>query len=286
VYDGDIHVCISYDDALVANEENLSLLHYEDGAWVDVTTSRDTAANIICGMVTSLSPFVLVEPIDATPPVITVTCPVPYGIYTAGMQLDFSASDAESGVAVVVGNLTNTAGESVAVSYGFTPDVGVYSLVVSATDNVGNTAQTDPVLFVVYDPGDGFATGGGWFLPDSESTLPGGKAEFGFVAKYKQGSSTGNLEFQYKAAEINLKSTTIDWLVISGVSAQFQGTATINGSGLYTFHVMAKDNGEPGVDADHFNIRIWEGTDTEADPIHKAKNTIAGGNIKVHKNKE
>jgi len=66
------------------------------------------------------------------------------------------------------------------------------------------------------------------------------------------------------------------------VSAQFQGTGTINGEGLCTFMVKAKDNGEPGVDVDHFDIKIWNGTDTEADPYHKAKNTISGGNIQVH----
>jgi hypothetical protein len=31
---------------------------------------------------------------------------------------------------------------------------------------------------------------------------------------------------------------------------------------------------------------IWEGTDTESDPYHKAKNTIDGGNIIVHKNRQ
>jgi len=32
------------------------------------------------------------------------------------------------------------------------------------------------------------------------------------------------------------------------------------------------------------DIEIWNGTDTEADPAHKAKNTISGGNIQVHTN--
>ena len=124
--------------------------------------------------------------------------------------------------------------------------------------------------------------GGGWFYPDDESTLQGGEANFGFTARYKNDVSTGKLSFQYKDADIHLKSTSIDWLTISTVSAQFQGTGTINGEGLYTFRVKAKDNGEPGVDVDHFEIKIWSGTDTEADPYHKAKNTISGGNIQVH----
>lgn len=221
--------------------------------------------------------------VDTTPPEITITIPKPFGLYIVGTALDFNATDAQSGVATIVGQLTNAAGEYQEVDSGFTPQSGVYTLLVVATDNRGNTAESDPVFFVVYDPEGGFATGGGWICPDEESTLPGGKATFGFVAKYKQDSSTGNLEFQYHDAEINLKSTTIDWLVISGVSAQFQGTATINGEGLYTFRVSAKDNDEPGVGSDEFDIKIWDGTDTEAGPLHKAKNILAGGNIVVHK---
>lgn len=220
---------------------------------------------------------------DNTPPEITIITPEPYGLYTVGMALDFYATDAESGVATIMGQLTNTTGDCQEVDTGFPPTTGVYTLVVVATDNAGNTAESDPVFFVVYDPEGGFATGGGWIYPDEASTLPGGKANFGFVAKYKRGSSTGNLEFQYQDAEINLKSTTIDWLVISGVSAQFQGTGTINGEGVYTFRVMARDKGEPGVGTDEFDIKIWEGIDTEVGPIHNAKNIIAGGNIVVHK---
>ena len=67
------------------------------------------------------------------------------------------------------------------------------------------------------------------------------------------------------------------------MSAQFQGTGTIKGKeGLYTFRVQVKDNSEPGAGSDHFDIKIWEGIDTGADPYYEAKNTIAGGNIQVH----
>jgi len=224
----------------------------------------------------------LVPCADTTPLVITITTPEPYGLYSTpigGVTLDWDAPNR-----IIVGNLTNTSGVSQNVDSGdLVSAVGVYTLVVTATDNAGNTNVSDPVFFVVYDPDGGHATGGGWFYPDDESTLsPDGKAEFGFTAKYKDGSSTGKLSFQYKDADLHLKSTSIDWLAISAVSAQFQGTGTINGEGLYTFRVQAKDNGEPGVDVDHFDIKIWNGTDTEADPVHKAKNTISGGNIQVH----
>jgi len=132
------------------------------------------------------------------------------------------------------------------------------------------------------EPYGGHATGGSWLYPDDDSTLPGGKANFGFTTKVKDNNSTGKLKFQYKDADIHLKSTSIDWLTISAVSAQFQGTGTISGEGLCTFRVQADDNGKPGVGVDYFGIKIWNGTDTEDDPIYKANNTIADGDIKVH----
>jgi len=213
---------------------------------------------------------------DNIPPVIVITTPVHNGIYTVGMTLNFSATDGESGVATVTGNLTNSSGVSEDVDSGFAPAVGVYTLVVTATDNASNTNVSDPVFFVVYDPDGGSATGEGWFDPDGESE----KADFEFAVKYKQDVSTGKLDFKDKYADIKLKSTSIDWLVISSVSAQFQGTGTINRE-LYTFRVQAKDNGKLGAGNDHFDIKIWDGTDTVADPFYRANNTIADGDIKV-----
>lgn len=47
--------------------------------------------------------------------------------------------------------------------------------------------------------------------------------------------------------------------------------------------VAAVDGDLAAGQPDSFDIRIWAGTDTESDPVHKAKNTLAGGNIVVHK---
>jgi hypothetical protein len=41
------------------SEQSLRLLHFENGVWKDITTSLDTNANIIAGIVESFSPFVL-----------------------------------------------------------------------------------------------------------------------------------------------------------------------------------------------------------------------------------
>ena len=52
---------------------------------------------------------------------------------------------------------------------------------------------------------------------------------------------------------------------------------------LYTFKVKATDGDLTGDQPEHFAIKIWEGTDTEADLIHNYKGDLAGGNIIVHK---
>ena len=285
-----VEMYYTYDEIAGLDKSSIGLYYYEDGDWHgcnDTGINYDENyvwANVMAGECPG-SPFGAGGAIlsDTNPPVITLTTPVPYELYTVGMTIDFSATDSESGVVTIVGNLTNTNGVLQNVSSGFVPAVGVYTLIVTATDNAGNINESDPVFFVVYDPNGGHGTGGGWFYPDDESTLSSdGKANFGFTARYKNDISTGKLNFQCKDADIKFKSTSIDWLVISSVSAQFQGTGTINGKGLYTVRGQVKDNGETGVGSDHFDIKIWNGIDTEADPIHNAKNTISGGNIQVH----
>ena len=60
VYTGSITVCFSYDESeIVGPELALVLLHYDTGlnAWVDITSSLDAVGNIICGEITTLSPF-------------------------------------------------------------------------------------------------------------------------------------------------------------------------------------------------------------------------------------
>ena len=86
---------------------------------------------------------------------------------------------------------------------------------------------------VVYDPSSGFVTGGGW-INSSAGAYPAdpalvGKANFGFVSKYKKGATvpTGETEFQFHAASFNFKSASYEWLVVSGSRAQYRGRARL-----------------------------------------------------------
>lgn len=59
-----VEVCINYQEGQFKNENNLKLMHFENGQWVDTTTSIDTFNNVICGKVNFFSGFVLLEDIS------------------------------------------------------------------------------------------------------------------------------------------------------------------------------------------------------------------------------
>jgi hypothetical protein len=67
-YTGDIQICLGYNSEGLSpeTETNLILYHYDDPNWIDATTSIDTATNIICGIVSSLSPFAVGFPEQVT----------------------------------------------------------------------------------------------------------------------------------------------------------------------------------------------------------------------------
>jgi hypothetical protein len=133
-------------------------------------------------------------------------------------------------------------------------------------DKDGGTASlTAETFLVIYDPSGGFVTGGGWIdsPPGAYAADPmlTGKANFGFVSKYKKGASvpTGNTEFHFKAGDLNFHSSSYDWLVVNqgGTNAQFKGSGTINGAAAptgadYQFMIWAGDD-----DPDDFRIKIW-----------------------------
>lgn len=133
----------------------------------------------------------------------------------------------------------------------------------------------------------GTATGGGWFIAEDTGGLgnvtPGGKATFGFVAKQKHDTSSGETVFQYKTDNLTLKSTSYDWVNIANSQALFEGTGRVNGVDGYKFRVRAVDGNKTGTDVDRFEIRIWTGTDGFDSPTHRAEGDLGGGQIVVHK---
>jgi hypothetical protein len=180
-------------------------------------------------------------------------------------------------------------------------EVGVYEVELTTTggDCGAESISVNYGYMVVYDPSGAFVTGGGWIDSPTGAyradPLLEGKANFGFVSKYKKGTSipTGKTEFQFKAGDLNFNSYEYSWLVIAGHRAMFKGKGTINGEGEYGFLLTAVDGDlKTNGGNDMFRIKIWVGEDdqnviydneffeesVDADP----KTAIGGGSIAIH----
>ncbi len=59
MYDGQVEVCINYDDMDMPGslESRLRMYHFDGSLWSDITSTLDTNANTLCGITTTLSPF-------------------------------------------------------------------------------------------------------------------------------------------------------------------------------------------------------------------------------------
>ena len=165
------------------------------------------------------------------------------------------------------------------------------------------SAATSIAYLAVYDPTGGFVTGGGWINSpagaySADPTLTG-KANFGFVSKYKKGSNVpdGNTEFQFHEGNLNFSSSSYDLgsLIIAGYKAIYKGEGTINGTGNYKFMVSAVDGNMSGGDGyDKFRIKIWNKTNNTIvydnnlgmDENDVPTTTLGGGSIVIHKSKE
>ena len=63
-------ICIDYSNVTFSDEATLELLHYENGAWVQLENQTiDTTNKIICGTTTSFSPFAIVDSQSAVDPI-------------------------------------------------------------------------------------------------------------------------------------------------------------------------------------------------------------------------
>jgi hypothetical protein len=139
----------------------------------------------------------------------------------------------------------------------------------------------------------GKVTGGGRIDPDGSipvlATLliqqgpsAGGKATFGFIVDYQSGDEfpTGNLEYNDHKADVRVKATSYDLLVITdpslkcpvGKHAKFHGLAEVNGAPGQMLEVEVDDCGEPG-DMDTFSIKAG---------AYMASGVLIGGNIQIH----
>lgn len=176
-------------------------------------------------------------------------------------------------------------------------EAGVYTISITVTDDDGDSTSAFYQYVVVFDPDEGFVTGGGVINSPAGAYAPDpgleGKATFGFVSKYKKGQSTpsGNTEFQFHAAGLNFHSKDYDWLIIAGSKAMYKGTGTINGEGNYGFMLSAIDGEIKGDGFDKFRIKIWNkdtsdiiyDNNIDEDEYGNPSTVLDSGQIKIHK---
>ncbi len=127
-FNGAVKVCVNYTGSRFVTPPRL--FHLERKVWADATTSVDVALNIVCGSVTSLSPFGLFQAPDTTPPVIAPQITGRLGSngwYTADVTLNWSVTDPESGIASSSGCGTSM----------LTADTPGITLTCSATNRAG-----------------------------------------------------------------------------------------------------------------------------------------------------
>jgi PKD repeat protein len=202
--------------------------------------------------------------------------------HSATINWDANGSGTDVAATMNVGEVTG--------SHAYT-SAGVYTVRVTVIDDDGGDATAEFRYVVVYDPEDGFVTGGGWFHSPAGAYTANpdltGKAHFAFVSRYKKGAHvpSGNTEFQFSAAGLHFKSTAYEWLVVAGQKAQFKGTGQVNGAGTFTFMLSAID-----ATPDRVRIRIWDNGGTVYDNHMNAPDdanpstTLGGGAIVIHRN--
>lgn len=213
------------------------------------TATISNAAPVIAAFTVPSTPLALVNGSVTLPVSTTYTDAGILDTHTATLDCGTGVTaqfDAPNGTAT--GNCTFTSS-------------GVYTVRLTVRDDDGGSdTRLASGQVVVYDASAGWVTGGGWIASPAGAYAAApavtGKLVFAFVARYQSSTTTpdGTATFKLNVANLDFRSTSLDWLVVGGSTAQLQGRGTLNGTGDYAFVVIAGDGGS----ADAIHIRIWE----------------------------
>ena len=261
-----------------------------DAAGATATDTTSVTVNNVAPTITSVTGPTAPLPVNSTATV-TVNLSDVGTLDTHAVRIAWDDGTADT--VLVSGGFSRSA------SHVFTA-AGVYTIAITVTDDDTGEARTTYEYIVIYDPNGSFVTGGGWIQSPAGAYVAdlalSGKANFGFVSKYRKGTTipTGETEFQLHFATFKFQSTSYQWLVVSGAKAQYKGSGTINGLGDYGFLLTATDGqvtGGGGVDK--FRIKIWNKANGAVvyDNVAGASEDIdaanpqglGGGSIVVHK---
>jgi hypothetical protein len=246
---------------------------------------------------------------------ITQNCFTGNGFLQAGEGIFFSASQAAGTISTNVAHQNNISGNAFGARYNGTTETinaeynwwGSPTGPFNAVNNPGGTGDAvsnniDAYPFLTSQAAGtpctqsvGKVTGGGKIDPESDSILElatlliqsgsnsGGKATFGFVVQFTSGAAapTGNLTYDDHGADVHIKATSYDLLMIEdgtcgpNTHARFTGMADVNGT-AEPLEVEVDDCGEPGSStaggADTFSIKTTS---------YMGSGVLIGGNIQI-----
>jgi hypothetical protein len=223
----------------------------------------------------TLAPKTATNTVDAQH-CVTATVKDQFGNVTPNITVRFAVTGAVTTSGSVT---TNASGEATFCYTSALPG----SDVITAYADTNNNGVQDPG-----EPGDTAAKT--WVLPPSTPgckvtyggrilAANGAKATFGGNAMVPASGPKGSEEYRDHGAAANLNVHSINVLAVTcsadGKSASIFGTATINGSGSFSYRIDLTDNGEPGAGSDTYRIRLSSGYDS-------GTQTLSGGNVQLH----
>ena len=211
----------------------------------------------------------------------------------AGVSVTFTLTNDANSVIFNTTLITDALGRVTATVPSSSLVLGVYMVTATA----GSGCASSIAYIPVFDASGNFVTGGGWIDSPSGAlvgTTITGKANFGFVSRYRRGSNQvdGNTTFHFNAGNVSFKSTFHESgsLVISGRRATYRGSGTVNDVPGFRFTLVAIDGHlNNGTGPDRFRIRITNGSGVVVydNGLNAAENTdvstvLGGGSIVIH----
>lgn len=152
-YSGQITLSFTYDqNDVTGNENKLKLLHWDGSGWQDITTSLDTVNNVITGVTSTLSPFVIAEFLNSPP---TVQAGGPYSVNEGGsVSVTATGTDLENGTLTYAWDLDDngtfeTPGQTATFLAANLDGPGTKTIAAQVTDIGGLTATSQATVTVV-----------------------------------------------------------------------------------------------------------------------------------------
>lgn len=188
-----------------------------------------------------------------------------------------------------IGTVTESNGSgSVSDNHIYTT-AGVYSVLLIVKDNEGGESYAKFNYVSVYDSNTSFAGGRSFDNPQNAFPNISGKVTFGISSKYTNiNTLTGNVKMNFKAANLDFVSTSLQSLATSNGTAYLRGSGILNGGGGYTFIATGHDGSvSGGNDLIRFQIKdalnnvIYDSQFGASDTSNPTTPSTAG-NIRVH----